>query len=39
VEKVTTIKQAETMVRKAIAIAIQYDNMCSEPIHIFTQFK
>ena len=39
VEKIKTINQAETMVRKAIAIAIQYDNMCSEPIHIFTQFK
>ena len=39
VEKVKTINQAEIMVRKAIAIAIQYDNMCSEPIYIFKQFK
>ena len=38
VEKVTTAIQAETIIRKAIAIAIKYDNMCSEPIHIFTQF-
>jgi ATP-dependent protease HslVU (ClpYQ) peptidase subunit len=38
VEKVKTINQAETMIRKAIAIAIQYDNMCSEPIHIFKQY-
>jgi ATP-dependent protease HslVU (ClpYQ) peptidase subunit len=37
VEKVKTPHQAQTMIRKAIAIAIQYDNMCSEPIHIFTQ--
>ena len=37
VEKVSTIKEAERMIRKAIAIAIKYDNMCSEPIHIFTQ--
>jgi ATP-dependent protease HslVU (ClpYQ) peptidase subunit len=39
VEKVKTVNQAETMIRKAIAIAIQYDNMCSEPIHTFRQFK
>lgn len=39
VEKVKTIKEAERIIRKAIAIAIQYDNMCSEPIHIFTQIK
>lgn len=39
VEKVKTASQAQTMIRKAIAIAIQYDNACSEPIHIFTQFK
>jgi ATP-dependent protease HslVU (ClpYQ) peptidase subunit len=39
VEKVKTVNQAETMIRKAIAIAIQYDNMCSEPIHTFIQFK
>ena len=38
VEKVKTINQAETMVRKAIAIAIRYDNMCSEPIHTFKQY-
>ena len=38
VEKVKTVHQAETMIRKAIAIAVQYDNMCSEPIHIFTQY-
>ena len=38
VEKVKTINQAENMVRKAIAIAIQYDNMCSEPIHTFKQY-
>ena len=37
VEKVNTIKEAERMIRKAISIAIQYDNMCSQPIHIFTQ--
>jgi ATP-dependent protease HslVU (ClpYQ) peptidase subunit len=37
VEKVKTIKEAERMIRKAISIAIQYDNMCSQPIHIFTQ--
>ena len=37
VEKVTTPSQAEAMIRKAITIAIQYDNMCSQPIHIFTQ--
>jgi ATP-dependent protease HslVU (ClpYQ) peptidase subunit len=39
VEKVKTVNQAETMIRKAIAIAIKYDNMCSEPIHTFKQFK
>jgi len=39
VEKITTPAQAEAMIRKAITIAIQYDNMCSQPIHIFTQFK
>jgi ATP-dependent protease HslVU (ClpYQ) peptidase subunit len=38
VEKVKTEIQAEIIIRKAIAIAIKYDNMCSEPIHIFTQF-
>jgi len=38
VEKVKTVNQAENMVRKAIAIAIQYDNMCSEPIHTFRQY-
>ena len=38
VEKVKTVNQAETMIRKAIAIAIQYDNMCSEPIHTFRQY-
>ena len=25
--------------RKAIAVAIDYDMYCSEPIHIFKQFK
>ena len=29
----------ETIIRKAIAIAIKYDNMCSEPIYTFKQFK
>lgn len=38
VEKVKTINQAENMIRKAIAIAIQYDNMCSEPIYTFKQY-
>ena len=38
VEKVKTINQAENIIRKAIAIAVQYDNMCSEPIHIFKQY-
>jgi ATP-dependent protease HslVU (ClpYQ) peptidase subunit len=38
VEKVKTANQAETMIRKAIAIAIKYDNMCSEPIHTFKQY-
>lgn len=37
--KVKTMAQAETMIRKAIAIAIEYDMYCSEPIHIFTQVK
>jgi ATP-dependent protease HslVU (ClpYQ) peptidase subunit len=39
VEKIKTVNQAETIIRKAIAIAIQYDNMCSEPIYTFKQFK
>jgi len=34
VEKVKTINQAEIMIRKAIAIAIQYDNMCSANSYI-----
>lgn len=38
VEKVTTVKEAERIIRKAIAYAIQYDNMCSEPIHTFVQY-
>jgi ATP-dependent protease HslVU (ClpYQ) peptidase subunit len=39
VSKVRTVAQAETMVRKAIAYAIQYDMYCSEPIHTFTQYS
>ena len=39
VEKIKTAQQAETIIRKAIAIAIEHDNMCSKPIHIFKQFK
>ena len=39
VEKVKTAAQAETIIRKAIAIAIEYDCFCSEPIHTFKQFK
>jgi ATP-dependent protease HslVU (ClpYQ) peptidase subunit len=38
VEKIKTINQADTMIRKAIAIAIKYDNMCSEPIYTFKQY-
>jgi ATP-dependent protease HslVU (ClpYQ) peptidase subunit len=38
IQKVTTVAQAERMIRKAIAIAIEYDMYCSEPIHIFTQY-
>jgi ATP-dependent protease HslVU (ClpYQ) peptidase subunit len=37
VEKVKTNKEAERIIRKAIGYAIDYDNMCSGPIHIFTQ--
>jgi len=39
VSKVKTAAQAENIIRKAIATAIEYDMYCSEPIHIFTQFK
>jgi ATP-dependent protease HslVU (ClpYQ) peptidase subunit len=39
VSKVKNVAQAETMVRKAIAYAIEYDMYCSEPIHIFTQYS
>jgi len=39
VSKVKTVAQAETMVRKAIAIAIDYDMYCSEPIHTFIQYS
>ena len=39
VSKVKTVSQAEVMIKKAISIAIEYDMYCSEPIHIFTQFK
>lgn len=39
VQKVRTPEQAETIIRKAIAIAIDHDMYCSKPIHIFTQFK
>ena len=39
VQKVKTPEQAEKIIRKAIAIAIDYDMYCSEPIHIFKQFK
>jgi ATP-dependent protease HslVU (ClpYQ) peptidase subunit len=39
ISKITTLEQAKRIVRKAIAIAIEYDMYCSEPIHIFTQVK
>lgn len=39
VAKIKTMQQAENMIRKAIAIAVEYDMYCSEPIHIFTQVK
>ena len=39
VSKVKTVAQAESMVRKAIAYAIEYDMYCSEPIHTFTQYS
>jgi ATP-dependent protease HslVU (ClpYQ) peptidase subunit len=38
VQKVKTPEQAEKIIRKAIAIAINYDMYCSEPIHTFTQY-
>jgi ATP-dependent protease HslVU (ClpYQ) peptidase subunit len=37
VQKVKTAKEAETIIRKAIGYAIDYDMYCSKPIHIFTQ--
>lgn len=39
VSKVKTPAQAETIIRKAIAIAIEYDMYCSEPIHTFIQYS
>lgn len=38
VQKVKTPEQAEKIIRKAIAIAIDYDMYCSEPIHTFKQY-
>ena len=39
VARIKTMQQAENIIRKAIAIAIEYDMYCSKPIHIFTQVK
>jgi len=39
IQEVKTHEQAEEFVRRAIARAIEYDMYCSEPIHIFKQFK
>jgi ATP-dependent protease HslVU (ClpYQ) peptidase subunit len=39
VGEITTPSEAETVVRRAIEIAIKHDIYCAAPVRIFTQYS